>query len=177
MTTSQFIIGLAFLFLYVEKKRITSAEALQKIYHYCAYQERTHHEVRGKLYEMGLYKEEIDEIVSHLITNNFLNESRFAKAFAGGKFRMKSWGRLKIIHELEARGLTKRCIQDGLKEIDDGEYERTLRKLISKKAEHLKEENVFKLRDKVAQYVIGKGYEPDLVWRMLKNGDDQESLA
>jgi len=150
------------------KKTLTPLEAKQKIYRYCAYQERSHQEVKNKLYEYGLYRNEVDEILSHLITEGFLNEERFAKAFAGGKFRMKQWGKIKIVHELEARGLTKNCIKIGLKEIDDAAYIETLEDLIRKKADQVDEANHFVKRDKVATYVIQKGFEPELVWRMVK---------
>src|SRR3954468_24400564 len=98
------------------KKRHTPAQALPKIYRFCAYQERSHQEVRQKLFDLGLYASEVDELLSQMISEGFLNEERFAKAFAGGKFRMKRWGRIKIVNELEARGLTKNCIKAGLKE-------------------------------------------------------------
>lgn len=151
------------------KKRPTLTEARQKIYRYCAYQERSHHEVRDKLYGYGLLKDEVEEILSHLITEGFLNEERFAKAFAGGKFRMQKWGRLKITHELEARGLTPNCIKAGLKEIDEQSYLLTLREILSRKSKELPEEgNVFVRRDKLARYAIQKGYEPELVWSLLK---------
>src|SRR5689334_25253039 len=108
------------------KKRTSQTDALAKIYRYCAYQERSHQEVRNKLFELGLYQSEVDELLSRLITEGFLNEERFAKAFAGGKFRMKKWGRLKIINELELKGLTRNCIKSGLREIDDGDYNAAL---------------------------------------------------
>src|SRR5687768_10604150 len=98
-------------------KKLTKQEAETKIQRYCAYQERCHQEVRGKLYEYSLFKDEVEDILTNLITEGFLNEERFAKAYAGGKFRMKKWGRLKIIHELEIKGLSKNCIHAGLKEI------------------------------------------------------------
>ncbi len=143
-------------------------EAKQKIFRYCAYQERCHSEVRNKLYTYGLYRNDIDTIISYLITEGFLNEERFAKAYAGGKFRMKQWGKLKIQIELEFKGLTKNCIAIGMKEIDAADYCNTLEELIAKKRSHIEEENTFILRDKIAQYVIHKGYEPELVWSTLK---------
>ena len=85
-----------------------------------------------------------------------------------GKFRLKKWGRLRIINALEAKGLTKNCIKAGLKEIEDDEYQKTLSLLLEAKSENLSEENIFVKRDKLSQYAIGKGYEPDLVWRILK---------
>jgi regulatory protein len=153
------------------KKKFTPSEARQKIYRYCAYQERSHHEVRDKLYSYGLFKDEVEEVLSQLITEGFLNEERFAKAFAGGKFRMQKWGRIKIIHELEARGLTPNCIKAGLKEIDEQSYLITLRELLNRKAGETSEENIFVKRDKLARYAIQKGFEPELVWSIIKDKD------
>jgi regulatory protein len=150
------------------KKRLTPGEARQKIYRYCAYQERSHSEVKDKLYGFGLFRDEVDEILSHLITENYLNEERFAKAFAGGKFRMKKWGKIKIVHELEAKGLTPNCIRSGLKEIDDEEYIKVLHDLLSKKSSLVEEADLFVKRDQLARFAIQKGFEPELVWKILK---------
>ena len=150
------------------KKKLRPPEALAKIQHYCAYQERSHQEVKSKLYDYGLRTDEVDEIISKLITEGFLNEERFAKAFAGGKFRMKKWGRLKIKRELELQGLTKNCIARGLREIDDRDYLQSLKQVIQKKWKQTAEANLFRKRDKVARFAIGKGYEPELVWGFLQ---------
>ncbi|WP_276368323.1 regulatory protein RecX [Chryseolinea sp. H1M3-3] len=149
-------------------KKLSPLEAKKKIYHYCAYQERSHQEVKSKLYDFGLPSYEVDEMISHLITEGYLNEERFAKAFAGGKFRLKSWGRLKIIQALEGKGLTKNCIASGLKEIDESDYIKTVETLIEKKTKQIAEENPFIKRDKLAAYIIQKGFEPELVWRIIK---------
>jgi len=151
------------------KKKYTPAQSLTKIQSYCAYQERSHKEVKNKLYEYGLYSNQVDELISQLITDGFLNEERFAKAYAGGKFRIKKWGRIKIKHELKALGLTKNCIQRGLNEIESAEYSKTLKNLIKKKLTESKEQNPFKKRDKVARFVIGKGYESELVWEYIRD--------
>ncbi|MBX2899290.1 MAG: RecX family transcriptional regulator [Cyclobacteriaceae bacterium] len=150
------------------KKRLSLAEAAAKIQNYCAYQERSHKEVKAKLFEYGLFGNQVDELLSQLIIDGFLNEQRFAKAYAGGKFRMKKWGRLKIKNELEFLGLTKNCIATGLKEIDEQAYHSALTTLLQKKQVGLQAEPIFKQRDKLARYAIGKGYEPDLVWQVLK---------
>jgi regulatory protein len=150
-------------------KQRSSQEIRQQIYAYCAYQERSHREVRQKLYDLGLYTQEVDETLAMLITEGYLNEERFAKAFAGGKFRIKGWGRVKIIHELEARGLTKKCIHAGMLEIPDDDYVDTLTRLLEKKSSTLSESNLFKRRDKLAKFAIAKGYESDLVWKIVND--------
>jgi regulatory protein len=149
-------------------KKYTPAQAKGKIEYYCAYQERSHHEVRNKLYEYGLYSSDVEDLLSQLITDGFLNEERFAKAFAGGKFRMKKWGRIKIVHDLEAHGISKNCIKAGLKEISEEDYQTTLKGLLIRKNELLEDENEFARRDKLVKYAIQKGYESDLVWRLIK---------
>ncbi len=151
-----------------KKKFYTPAQAFEKISRYCAYQERSHKEVRNKLYEYGLHRGDVEELLSKLITEGFLNEERFAKAFAGGKFRMKKWGRNKIVHELESHGVTPKCIKKGLAELSDADYKKTLRGLLVKKLDLTKEPNLFKKRDKVARFAIGKGYESELVWAVVK---------
>jgi regulatory protein len=154
----------------VQRKFIDSTpESIRKkIYHYCAYQERSHLEVRNKLYGLGLPSYQVEEIVSHLITEGYLNEERFARAFAGGKFRLKSWGRIKIIQALESKGVTTNCIKCGLKEIDEADYLKTIESLIQRKLGQLDEPNAFIKRDLISKYVIQKGFEPELVWQTVK---------
>ena len=113
----------------------------------------------------------METVITRLITDGFLNEERFAKAFAGGKFRMKKWGRQKIKRAMEDHGLSTRCIQSGLREIDLSTYAKTLSSLLSKKLKSLHEPNPLKARHKTAAFAIRKGYEPDLVWEILKEMD------
>lgn len=150
-------------------KKLTVPDARDKIKRYCAYQERSHLEVRNKLYQFGLSGDEIDAIITHLIEDGFLNEERFAKAFAGGKFRLKSWGRMKIVYALESKGVTKNCIKSALKEIEESDYKERLRKLADEKRISLASEpNEYVRRDKVSKFLIQRGFEPDLVWEILK---------
>ena len=149
-------------------KSIPLSEARVKISRYCAYQERCHQEVRDKLFEYGLTRADVESLLADLITDGYLNEERFARSYAGGKFRMKKWGRLRITRELEMKNVTPYCVRMALSEINDHEYLAALRDLLLKKASQLKEENVYVRRDKLATYVIGKGYEPELVWTSIR---------
>ncbi len=157
-------------------KKPSPQEAAEKIRQYCAYQERSHLEVRNKLYGYGLFRNEVDEILVGLLTDGYLNEERFAKAFAGGKFRMKQWGRIKITHALEAKGVSKNCIQIGLKEIDNATYIESLRELLTSKSKTIQEDNIYSTRDRLSKYAMQKGYEPELVWSMVRDilGDGKE---
>ncbi len=149
-------------------KTFSAKEAKVKLYRYCVYQERCHQEVKEKLSEFGLWGEQAEEIVAHLIQEGFLNEERFAKAYASGKFRLKHWGKLKIVRGLEQRGLSRHCILTGLNEISESEYQQTIVQLVEKKTSTTEAANLYTLRDKVAKYVIQKGFEPELVWALLK---------
>lgn len=154
----------------MEKKliKLTPAQAKERIYSFCAYQERTHQEVKNKLYGYGLYRDDVEELLSHLIEEKFLNEERFAKTYVGGKFRIKGWGRQKITNALEGKGVTSNCIRIGLKEIDEKDYLYTLKTILKKKIATIESENVFVIRDKAGRYAISRGYEPELVWREIK---------
>jgi len=147
----------------IQKNYLTPDQAFQKLKHFCGYQERTHQEVKDKLYSLGLWKKDVETTLSRLIEEDYLNEERFAKAFAGGKFRMKQWGRVKIIYEMKQKGISAYCMKIGLREIEQDEYEKTLRKLAEKKLATLSREmNVFIKKRKLMDYLLQKGYERDL---------------
>ena len=116
----------------MKKVRIGKEQAIQRIRHYCAYQERAQQEVRDKLYELGMTMDEVEEIMSDLIAENFLNEERFATQFAGGHFRIKGWGRVKIQHALQQKRVSKYNIKIGLKAIEEDAYIKTPQQLATK---------------------------------------------
>ena len=145
-------------------QNFTPEQAIPKIKQYCAYQERCHVEVRDKLYSYGLYKKEVESIISLLIEENFLNEERFAIMSAGGKFRMNHWGKVKIKQALKFKQVTDYCIKKALKEIDETSYQKTFQKLAEQKLKALKSErNIFAKKRKLQDYLLQKGYESGLV--------------
>lgn len=147
----------------------TPEKSLPKIKQYCAYQERCHAEVRDKLYSFGLRKTEVEEIISELITENYLNEERFAIHFAGGKFRMKQWGKIKIKQALKAKQLSDYCIKKALKEIDSKEYQKTFQKLAEQKLKTLKSErNIFIKKRKMQDFLLQKGFETQMIQQELQ---------
>ncbi|MFK7935651.1 MAG: regulatory protein RecX [Saprospiraceae bacterium] len=152
----------------MKKKYISQEEALDKLEHYCAYQDRCHQEVRQKLYDLGVYGDVANEIIAELITENFLNEERFARSYARGKFRMKKWGKFRITLELKRRNISPYCIKKAMEELEEFDYDDTLFKLLEKKHALIRESDAFKKRGKLAKYAIGKGYESGLVWEMVK---------
>ncbi len=150
------------------KQTPTKEQALQKIKHYCAYQERCHQEVKEKLYSFGMHRKDVDELISQLIEENYLNEERFAIQYAGGKFRMNHWGKIKIKYSLKQKQVSEYCIKKALSQIDNDAYMKTLEKLLSEKQEALNDENnpFIKLR-KVQDYLLQKGYELNLIKDVL----------
>ncbi len=148
--------------------RIPKEQALQKLKHYCAYQERCHKEVREKLYSLGQWRSEADEITAQLIEEGYLNEERFAIQFAGGRFRMKQWGRKKIEIALREKQVSVYCIKKAMKQIDDEEYSITLQKLTESKWTTLRsEKNIFIKMRKTQDYLLQKGYEYELIKEVI----------
>ena len=135
-------------------------EILAKAQHYCAYQERCHQEVRNKLYELGCNTDTVNDVLVKLIETNFLNEERFAKAYAGGKFRTKKWGKLKIKRELMARKISDYCIKTAMKEINEKDYRHCLMGLIKKK---MPLKATWQDQQKVTTWLMAKGFELDLI--------------
>jgi regulatory protein len=134
---------------------------------FCAYQERCHKEVKDKLWDLGLREKDRDEIIATLITDGYLNEERFARSFAGGKFRMKKWGRRKIVQALHRHQISPYCIARGLEEIPETDYHDTLCKLASDKYALLKKEPYLKRKHHTYRYLLGKGYEGELIGEVL----------
>ncbi len=147
---------------------IGKEKAWQKIKHYCAYQERSHKEVKEKLYGFGLYKAEVEMLLTQLIEENYLNEERFALAFAGGKFRMKQWGRQKIKYELKQKQVSDYCIKKALAAIDGEQYEKVLYKMATGKLNALKtEKNLLLKKRKLQQYLMQKGFETAIITKVI----------
>jgi regulatory protein len=152
----------------MNNKYFSKEEALQKAKHYCTYQERCHSEVKEKLYSFGMHKNEVDELVSELISDNYLQEERFAIQFAGGRFRIKQWGRIKIKYALKQKQVSEYCIKKALKAIDENEYKKTLVRLFEQKLKTLKaEKNIFIKKRKLQDHLMQKGFETDLIRKLI----------
>ncbi|GAA3558563.1 regulatory protein RecX [Snuella lapsa] len=146
------------------RKIYTLEEAIKKMEHYCAYQERCHKEVRQKLTGMRMIPEAIDHIVVHLIEQNFLNEERYAKAYVQGKFQIKKWGKQRLILELKHKDISKRNIDIAIGELDEETYLTTFNNLAKRRVLSIKEANVLKKKKKLADYLLYRGWESYLVY-------------
>jgi len=149
-------------------KSYTVQEATKKIESYCAYQDRCHKEVVSKLKDMGMIPLAIDTIIAQLIEDRFLNEERFAKSFARGKFNIKKWGKNRIVRELKFRNISKYNITTALKEIEPEAYLTTLDDLAHKRLQQITETNIQKRRKKLADYLLYRGWESHLVYEKLR---------
>lgn len=143
----------------------TVREALQKLKNYCAYQERCHKDVEEKLKSLNMIPEAISHIKNELIQENYLNEERFAKAFARGKFRIKKWGRNRIVRELKMRDISKYNINTALKEITEEDYLQVFHELAVNKLNQIKETNPYKRKKKLCDYLLYRGWETHLVYQ------------
>lgn len=151
--------------LMLYRKQIGKEQALQKAKHYCSYQERSHYEVKEKLYSFGLYKQQVEELLSQLIEEDYLNEERFAIQFAGGRFRIKQWGRVKIKYELKQKMVSEYCIKKALRQIVEEDYLAVLEKLAAKKWTAVKADNANKYTRmaKTTDFLLQRGFEPELI--------------
>ena len=154
----------------ISKRTFTKEQAFQKLRHYCAYQDRCHAEVKTKAFSLGMKKADAEELTSRLIEEGCLNEERYAKAFAGGKFRIKQWGKMKIRAELKQRRISEYCIAVALGEIDQSKYKEALHKLALKKWNSVKGPgtNLFVKMARTRDYLLQKGYEANLVGIEIK---------
>jgi len=152
----------------MEKKRLGKDQAITSIKRFCAYQERAQQEVRDKLYEYGMSKDEVEEILSNLISENFLNEERFAVQFAGGHFRIKGWGKVKINHALKQKRVSAYNIKKALQSIDLDAYEKTLEALANKKWNSLKGLRGLSKMAKTQAFLYQRGFEPQLIQPILQ---------
>jgi regulatory protein len=167
-TIPNIIAALCFIFTPMFKQYFSKEETLQKAKQYCAYQERCHSEVKEKLYSFGINKKEVDELLSELISDNYLNEERFAIQYAGGKFRIKQWGKIKIKYSLKQKQVSEYCIKKALSAIDERDYTKTLEKLFEQKLKILKaEKNIFTKKRKLQNYLMQKGFETNLISKMI----------
>jgi regulatory protein len=149
------------------KKSLTKEQALQKLRHYCSYQERCHNEVKTKLYQLGTNKKLNDEIIAELIQGSYLNEERFAIAFATGKFKINHWGKRKIEYALKEKFISNYCIKKALQQIPEKEYLAILGKLANEKYKDLKGEQYLIRKRKTIDYLLGKGFEWELVSKIV----------
>jgi len=141
--------------------------AIKKMEHFCAYQERCHQDVENKLRSMNIGFQIKENVMLHLLENDFLNEERFAKTFARGKFRIKKWGKERIIRELKFKLISEYNIISALNEIDENQYYTTFNELAIKRLSELKELNKYKKRKKLADYLLYRGWETDMVYKKI----------
>lgn len=149
------------------KGKKPSLKPKEKAARYCAIQERSQQQVREKLSHYGVFGEEAEEIIAELISMDFINEERFARAYVRGKFRMKKWGKIKILQGLNRHRISDYCVKKGFEEIDHEEYLFTLQQIYEKYSSSLSEENKWVRRNKITRYLISKGYEPTDVYDLL----------
>lgn len=151
------------------RKKITDPQvALTKMEAWCAYQERCQQEVRDKLYSWGLWQDAVENIIAELISRNFLNEERFAVAYAGGKFRIKKWGAQKIRMELKKRKVPDKIIAKALGEIEGRDYALTIGKVLAARWKSEKEKHPLRKKLKVMRYLVSRGFETELINEHIK---------
>lgn len=140
------------------KKYVSIDEALLRLRKYCAYQERCHQDVRKKLLDLGIYGDDLEDIITELITDKYLNETRFAESFVRGKFKINRWSKAKIRIELKRKSISDYNIKKGLLEISEEAYAETIAYLIEKKKRTIRDDNPLIIKKKLLNYMLQKGY-------------------
>ena len=146
-------------------KPLTPDAALARMEHFCAYRERCPKEVRAKLAELGMRGADAEQIFLALREDGFFDEERFATAYAGGKFRVNHWGRVRIRQELRMRDIAPAIIQKALDSIDEAAYLELLEQLMDKKRRQYEKDG--QSREKMAAALIRAGFEQELVFKYL----------
>ena len=150
-------------------KSYTLAQAQKKLEYYCTYQERCHKEVIAKLRNLGMIPSVIDKIISELIKANYLNETRFTQSFVRGKFRIKKWGKNRILQELKVRDISSFNIKLGMKEISDDNYQKTFYELFEKRRREVKQLTKTEQKKKIFSYMSYRGWENSKVYEALRH--------
>tara|TARA_B100000768_G_scaffold172484_1_gene180782 strand:- start:181 stop:651 length:471 start_codon:yes stop_codon:yes gene_type:complete len=148
-------------------KIYTVHEIKRKIEQYCVYQDRCHKEVEKKMKEYNLIPEAKEMILLSLMQDNFLNEERFAKSFARGKFRIKNWGKQRIVRELKFRDISAYNIKTALKEIEEEEYVKTIYSITENRNNVISEPNIYKRKKKLVDFLMRKGFENELIFKTV----------
>ena len=150
-----------------QKKSFTVDELQKKMEYYCIYQDRCHQEVERKMTEYQLIPEAKEKILLHLMQHNFLNEERFSRSFARGKFRIKNWGKQRIVRELKNKNISNYNIKSALKEINEDEYLQTIYRITENRNNSITEKNIYKRKKKLQDFLLRKGYEYDLIFKTV----------
>ncbi len=136
---------------------------------YTAYRERAPKEVRDKLVEWGAVPEEVETILQALANESFIDSKRFSRAFCLDKFRLNKWGRRKIRRYLQTYDLDVGVIEYGLSAIEEEAYHRLVTDLAKQKWDRLAtENNLLNKKQKTAQYLLQKGFEPERIWTVIR---------
>ncbi len=154
-----------------ERKFLSPDEALEKLKRYCAYQDRCHQEVRYKILEYGVFGDDLEELISALIQDDFLNEERFARSYVRGKFRFKKWGRNKIIQNLKNKQVSPYCIKKGLEEIEEEEYVQNIKDTIIRRVRTKSYKSDYQKRQDIIRYLMSKGFEYETIVTVMNNED------
>ena len=151
----------------MKSENFTIKEIEFKLKQYCSYQDRCHNEVENKLSKFNLISQSKDQILFNLINEDYLNETRFCKSFVRGKFKIKNWGKRRIIQELKSRKISEFNIKKGLSEINEIEYLEKFENLFNKKLSSLENLNRIDKKKKIFSYLQYRGWETNLIYEKI----------
>ena len=144
-------------------KYLTVDQALEKLRHYCAYQERCHQDVRYKLVNLGIRGDDLEDIIATLVEEGYLDEERFAHSFARGKLRINGWGIRKILQSLRQKKISEYNLRKVQEELDVTEYREVLIRMLTKKTRSMREQDQYVVRQKLFKYGTSRGFESSIL--------------
>jgi len=142
--------------------------AIAKAKHYCSTRDRSQQELRDKLYDLGAWRNEVEETIAEMIVEGFLSEERFAMAYVSAKFKLHGWGKIKLKKGLRDRRVPEKLIQQALNTIDPEDYTKTLLKHAEKHLSRLKERITWRRKLKLTDFLLRQGYEYITIHDVLK---------
>jgi regulatory protein len=152
----------------MKSNSLTYEEALYKAASYCSQSEHCISELRNKFEQWGVLESDQEKIIRCLVEEKYLNEQRFAIAYAKDKFRYNKWGKIRIRLELNQKRISKELIEEAIETIDPEEYAATIIRLASEKEKKLTYRNEYERKGKLYRFLTGKGFEMEAISKLLR---------
>ncbi len=148
-------------------RNVSPQEALSRLQNLCSIQEKCSSDILNKLRQWNISENDREKIIASLKKDKFLDDKRFAEFFVRDKQKLNKWGKEKIKYALLHKGLEQDIIDDALSTLVPGNFEETLRELLSKKARELSKYKSFERKNRLIRFAIQRGFNYDLVFRIV----------
>ena len=153
---------------------MTEQEAYLRLAALCAQAEHCEYEMQEKMRRWEIADDAQARVMQRLITERYVDDERFARAFANDKVKYNKWGRRKVEQAMWLKHIAEDIRQRVLDSIDDEEYIAILRPLLQQKRRSVKAHNDYELRQKLFKFAIGRGFTMDIIKQCISIDDEEE---